>query len=425
MDFILTFIGIFGYLFFLIVSYLSCKYTSNLLGSKLNIVTCLTLPIVVISTLQAILSYFVGFYQKPALEYWLLMSLYISITAIVESFSTKFVNIKRYNWAQTYNHIPTMGLFMSLIISLFIVYACYDSYKVVSNIDIAMILQDDGQDEFGTSAGGGFYVRIFLMLMATYYLGYGRDIKNIGIGLLCLFPSLVINTKGVIFIPIIASFIVRFVNGQIKNLKIILISIGSIGAVIFFASYMWEYSTIGENPLTDSYRWKYIGEKLLYYLTAGVQGFSVNLDSYDASIYFNHTDNITIAPFANFFSKLGLMKNIRPVSNWTCVIGNMPTYGICDSNVNTYVGTIFLYNSFLGGILLHAFWVFITAVIRIKALKYKQPFTVCLYALFATGFVLGWFEFYFMQTFWIYMMVMAVILNFINSIKFKRRNARI
>lgn len=388
-----------------------------MLGNKLNITTCLAMPLVVICTLQVYLTYFTGFYTMPSIGYWLLLCLYIIITAIIESLSAKFISIKKYPIVQPNIQKSEINVLLNLLIAIFVIYACYDSYRVVSNMDLSMVLQEDGQDEFGTSAGGGFFARVFLMIMATYYLGYGTNWKSIVVGLLCFFPSLVVNTKGVIFIPIIAAFIVRYLNGQIKDLKKVLISIGFIGTFIFFASYMWEYFTLGENPLTDHYRWQYIGEKLLYYLTAGVQGFSVNLDSYNSIVYFDKVDNITIAPFSNFLSKFGIMNSVRPVTDWTCFIGNMPLYGPCDSNVNTYVGTIYLYNSFLGGLFLHIFWVVVTTILRIIAIRKRQPFTICLFALFATAYVLGWFEFYLMQTFWVYMVVMVVILNCVNLLK--------
>ncbi len=382
--------------------------------SILNVTSCLSVPLAIICTLQVYLTYFAGFYSKPDIVYWILLSLYVILTVLVESYISKITNAKKYTLIKGHETSYRMGTYMNIVIALFIIYACYDSYKVVSSMDLALILQDEGQDDFGASAGGGFYVRVFLMIMATYYLGYGKDWKEVVIGLLCFFPSLVVNTKGVIFIPIIAAYIVRYLNGKIKNVRKSFISIGLVGACIFFASYMWEFITIGENSILDPYKWQYISEKLLYYLTAGVQGFSSNLSASDSAMYFDKVDNITIAPFSNFFSKFGLMEYIQPVSERIQHIGKMQLYGSCDSNVNTYIGTIYLYNSFLGGILLHIFWVTITTLIKIRAIKYRKPFTVCLFALFATGYVLGWFEFYFMQTFWVYMIAMVVILNVIN-----------
>lgn len=419
------FLGISGYLFFLFVSIFCCRYSSLVIGSKLNITTCLTLPLIIICTLQVFLTYLASYFIKPTFEYWFILSLYVFITLLVESISSKVLKSRNYCTLIDNAHVPSMGVLMNVAIALFIVYACYDSYRVVSNIDLTVLLQDDGQDEFGASAGGGFYVRVFLMIMATYYLGYGKDWKSIVVGLLCFFPSLVVNTKGVIFIPIVAAFIIRFMNGQISNVRKTLIVLGLIGTFIFYASYMWEYFTIGESPLLDPYRWQYISEKLLSYLTAGVQGFSVNIDSYEASVYFNNAENITIAPFSNFLSKFGIMKYISSICGWTCITGEMPNYGQCVSNVNTYIGTIYLYNNFVGGILLHSFWVLVTSIIRTIAIKNRQPFTVCLFALFATGYVLGWFDLYFMQTFWIYMIAMVVVLNFINNFNFKYKYARI
>lgn len=427
MDFLLILLGVSGYILFLCVSIFCCRYSSLVLGSKLNITTCLALPLMIICTLQVFLTYLTGFFIKPTFDYWFILSFYIVITSVIESLSAKVVNVKKYTLVKKATPIPNMGFYLNVVIALFIIYACYDSYRVVSNIDLGLLLQDDGQDEFGASAGGGFYARVFLMIMSTYYLGYGKDWKSIGLGLLCFFPSLVVNTKGVIFIPIVAAFIVRYLNGAIKKLKVVLVPLGFIGIFIFFASYMWEYFTLGEDSLTDIYKWQYIGEKLLYYLTAGVQGFSVNLESEKALMYFSKADNVTIAPFSNFLSKFGLMDNVEPLTLWNITIGKLPIFGQCNSNVNTYIGTIYLYNSFLGAIILHVFWVIVTTIIRITAIKYRQPFTVCLFALFATGYVLGWFEFYFMQTFWVYMIVMVVILNVINSLKLKmkRSNASI
>lgn len=416
MEFVTTLFGIFGYLLFLSICYLCFRHSAAVLGSKLNITACLAFPLAVICTLQVYLTYFTGFYSKPSLKYWLLLCLYIIITAVIESISTRFVNIKKYSTIKSDIHIYEMGSVMNIVITIFIIYACYDSYQMVSTMDLSIILQDDFQDDFGASAGGSFYARVFLMIMATYYLGYGKDWKSILLGLLCFFPSLIINTKGVIFIPIIAAFIVRYLNGYIKNVSRTLINIGLIGSVIFFSSYMWEFITYGENPLTDSYRWQYIGEKLLYYLTSGVQGFSSNLNTLDSVTYFNKAENITIAPFANFLSKFGVMESVRPISERIQMIGKMPLYGQCDTNVATYIGTIYLYNNFFCGLILHSFWVAVTTVIRVKAIKYRQPFSVCLFALFATVYVLGWFDFYFMQTFWVYMIVMVLILNVFNKL---------
>lgn len=408
---------------FVFIGVICCKYTSIKLHSIINVTNCLTLPLIIICTIQVFLTYIFGlYYSIPPIEYWLVLILYIIITSIVEIFTNKCFDIYKITPTKLddcffYQGTGNINIILKYIIIIFILYACYDSFIVVKNIDISMILQDEGQDEFGASMGGGFYARVFLMIIATYFFGYGNNWKDFGFGFLCLFPSLVINTKGIIFIPIVAGFIVRLYLKKIKNIKKLIVLIGLIGIIIFFSSYMWEFFTIGENPLSDSYRWQLISEKLLYYLTSGVQGFSANLDNIYCSEIFSKYENITLAPFNNFLSKFGITENVSAVSQHICYIGNLPTYGVCNSNVNTYIGTIYLYNCFFCGLLLHSFWVCITSIIRKLAFVNNQPFTVCLFALFATGYALGWFEFYFMHTFWVYMIVMVIILNCFNSLK--------
>ena len=46
---------------------------------------------------------------------------------------------------------------------------------MVSNIDIALMLQEDFQGDFQDSAGGNFYIRLFTIIMAVYFWGINSN----------------------------------------------------------------------------------------------------------------------------------------------------------------------------------------------------------------------------------------------------------
>ena len=71
------------------------------------------------------------------------------------------------------------------------------------------------------------------------------------------------------------------------------------------------------------------------------------------------------------------------------------------SNVNTYVGTLYLYNGMIIGNLLNILWVFITSFMD-EVFSKRNDILTALSALFCAAFSLGWFEYYFVHTFWVY-----------------------
>ena len=69
-----------------------------------------------------------------------------------------------------------------------------------------------------------------------------------------------------------------------------------------------------------------------------------------------------MAPFINFMAKFGFGESIDTVNTVWQTFGFSSIRDVSiTSNVNTYVGTLYLYNGMIIGNLLNILWVFITS----------------------------------------------------------------
>lgn len=152
--------------------------------------------------------------------------------------------------------------------------------------------------------------------------------------------------------------------------------------------------------------------KLIDYLIAGVQSFSQNISTHN--VYsFKHLDNVTLAPFINFMAKFGFGESIDTVNTVWQTFGFSSIRDISiTSNVNTYVGTLYLYNGMIIGNLLNILWVFITSFMD-EVFSKRNDILTALSALFCAAFSLGWFEYYFVHTFWVYLIAIAILVSVI------------
>lgn len=413
-------IDILFYLFYA-ATCVSCLRMARIeFGTPISITSMFTLPYLCICTFQEIMCLSFDFFDIPSAEYWLINSIFIAFTYIVELSLNRLTKKKSAHFLiiKTIDKFNIPRIFF-LLSTLIIIYVVYSSIKMVGSIDVSMLLQDDFQDDFGESAGGSFYMRLLTIILTVYFLGVGHSKLGYVLGCLCFVPHIIVNTKGVLFIPVIATLITRVLLGRIVSIKYTMLVIGIVGVLIFFFSYMMEFFTYGDTPMSDLDRWIFISEKLIFYTLSGVQEFCINIrDSICHNPMYN---NITLTPFFNLLSKFGLTESISSINQEIYrPIGQLPHYGIAYSNVNGYIGTLFVFNGIVGGLLLHLFWILITFVIRCRTYAKNQSCYVVLYSLFLSGFFLGWFDFYFMQTFWVYFIILTIMIDWVFRISNKR-----
>lgn len=416
----MIFFDFLAYVQYAIVCFFCIRIANKVAKTKISITSIFALPYFLICSMQEIICIVFDYFELPNFEYWIINMLFVLATCGVELLLCKFSYICQIRDVSSgYLNQYKLSVFFIILASLLILCAAINSVMMVNTIDINMLLQDEFQDDFEESSSGNFYVRLFTMIMAVYFLGINKGKIGYLIGCFCFVPHIIINTKGILFIIIIAVFIARLLTGRIHNVKRTVLILGGCGFSIFFFSYMMEFSLYGENPLIEVDRWVYIFEKLIAYLLSGVQEFFVNLR--DGIVHNKNLDNITLTPFYNLFAKFGIGTSISSVNQeiYRC-IGDLPHYGLVYSNVNGYIGTLYIFNGLIGGLLYHVSIITLTFAIRLKVCICKRPFWIILYSLFSAGLFLAWFEFYFMHTFWIYFILIVFVADYLSRLNIKK-----
>lgn len=407
-------ISIIGYLLFLATGITCINVSRKILRSYLNVTTALIIPYIFVCSLQVFVTMWLGFFAVPNFFYWFLLSVFFFFTLLFEVTCNKILIKDNNSLSLNDCCLSKSPLIVKrsfhIFISVLLIYVLYDTYKQINNANIALLLQDDFQNNFSESVSGSFYTRIFLMICGTYYIVFGDKYKGLAVGVLCFVPNIVVNTKGILLIPILASFTASYISGKINNVRKTLSIVFILGIIIFWGSYLYEYSLLDNTALLDVDTYRFIGSKFVAYILSGVQSFSqtVILNAY---YLYDNLNNITIANINSLLAKIGLSAQYPCVNPIIISLGTLPEYGVVSSNVNTYIGTLYLFNGLIGGLILHAFWIFVTICIKNYTLKTKNPFFIVLYSLFLSAYFLGWFEFYLMHTFWIYFIIMTVAIK--------------
>lgn len=409
-----------GFIIFLLIGYLSCVCSMKLLKTRITLTNAATMPYLLICILQVLVCSIYKF-RLPSLEYWLILSIFICVLLISEcltqaiiskgSFSCKFFPLSSPDIYQN-------DKFFNYFISFIIIFAFVNSIEEINKVDVALLLQDEFQDDFQSSNAGSLYTRLTLIILSVYLFSFRRNFKWKFLGILALFPNLLVNTKGIIFIILLAILTVLLMYDKIKNIPKLIFFISLSGAMIFFGSYAYEGFLSNWN-MSDGSFFEKISKKLSNYLLAGVQAFSYNVSHSGEDVY-SHFPNSTLVPLYSFFSKFGITTSISSVTGYSVPIGFPGDI----SNVNSMFGTLYLFNGLLGGGFILSFWTSLTCILRSIAFRTQNPFDIILFALFYSAFILGWFDFYFMQTFWIYLILISCFFKYIiGRIKFFRINS--
>lgn len=383
-----------------------CVRTARLMfGSFLNVTCVLIFPFIALCSLQVLVGFIFPNFLFPCAFYWVILMIYFIATLLLEILAYKIFRID-IEFVPTSQKEEVVNKLFLPIIFCYLLYMMYDTYIQLSNVDLTEVLQDEFAEDYGGS--GGLISRLFLIICCTFFLGYAKKWYDYVIGLLCLIPSLVINTKGIIFMPILASFLVRAYCGEFSKIKSKVVFVAILGVVVFFGSYIWESSVNGADVFEDTAKLQQISAKFIAYLLSGVQGFNINVINPGEDL-FSAQPNMTMAPLANFLSKFGIAQNISVINPVVHSLGLVSSSNE-DTNVNTYVGTLFLYNGIWMGLVVHSVWIFITNGLKRIAQLSDNLFFSVLFCLYLSGFALGWFEFYFMHTFWIYFILITIVL---------------
>lgn len=410
----------FGFIIFILIGSVSCTCSMKLLKTRITLTNAATMPYLLICILQVLVCSIYKF-RLPSLEYWLILSIFICVLFISECISQAIITKGNFSCKFSPLSIPDIyqnDKFFNYFITFIILFAFVISIEEINKVDVALLLQDEFQDEFQSSKAGSLYTRLSLIILSVYLFSFRKKFKWRILGTLALFPNLLVNTKGIIFIILLAVLTVLLMYNKIKNIPKLIFFISLSGVIIFFGSYAYE-GFLSNWDMSDGSFFEKISIKLSNYLLAGVQAFSYNI-SHSGEYVYSQLSNATLVPINSFLSKFGLTKYYSAVADYTVPIGFPGSY----SNVNTMFGTLYLYNGLIGGSVLLFFWTSLTCIVRHIALKTQNPFDMILFALYYSAFLLGWFEYYFMHTFWIYLILISCFFKYIiGKIKFFRKDS--
>lgn len=291
----------------------------------------------------------------------------------------------------------------------------YFLYSMMSLPNIGQIVQEDFQTRY--SGGINFYLRLICMIGSVYFFSKAsfKNIKQAFFGIYCLIPNILTFVKGIIFIICLGGVLgnIIFNNRKIK-IKSILITV-ILGISIFFIVYIVEIGIWDIEKLFEKETYELIFNKLNVYIISGVQSFNVNLANNNE--LFKEISNPVYAPVLNIFSKFGIVERVDSINNIWANIGYIKNYGDVIVNTNTYIGTLFLYCGLFIGLIINSVIGLIMYIFYYSAITKNEIIYIARYSLLVTGFILSWFEYYYMHTFWIYLIILFYL--FIKVSKFK------
>ncbi len=376
----------------------------------------LIITFVVITGVQVIACFLLK-YKITTAEYWAILIFFIIVAVMTDLLASRIarnlvycgvkLKSKHVNLLMSKNEMK-----FDILCILASIYSILHFFHLAGGFpNMYYVVQEQFQNQY--SAGLNFYVRLMLMIAATYYLGCSKiSRKNILLGGLCLIPNILTFVKGIVFIPCLASILLRLKNKDIRISFKAGITIAFVGILVFFGVYLVEMGVYNPNIVFKIDTYQFIGSKLIDYLIAGVQSFSQNISNNNVHS-FKKIDNVTLAPFINFMAKFGIGKSIGTVNNVWQTFGFSSIRDVSiTSNVNTYIGTLYLYNGLVIGNLLNILWVFIASFMD-ELFSERKDVLTALSSLFCAAFSLGWFEYYFVHTFWVYLIVIAFLINIV------------
>ena len=115
----------------------------------------------------------------------------------------------------------------------------------------------------------------------------------------------------------------------------------------------------------------------------------------------------------NLFSKFAFNGRTGTIGSYFTTLGTVQGYGTASVNTNTFIGILVLYTGVLKAMIIAFVFSLFSHLIFLRALNARNILYQLIYALLASGLFLGWFDYYFMQTFWYYLWIIFEAVAFL------------
>lgn len=361
------------FFFFLLEIYFIAKIDRMLYGTFFTPVMILCVPFIIVLSIILLFGNSMGYkeFYFPSLLVWIfgifffwLPSLFFSLVFL------KKTNIKNYPYQiMPHKSFDNFSYYFSYILILILFLGLSKSIKQ----------GDLGTEEFENDFGSGLVAHISIISKFFFiYLIVNYKKKNIIPIILLLTVYFIYGAKSWILIPLLAALIIRIILKKTYFGISLIIKAVTIAILIFYLVY---YVSIGPDMPID-----FIITHFLSYLFSGVLGLSeyvkadgiVGIDPY-----------MLINPIVNLYNKIIGMEIMNTYSNINTSIGND-----ADVNVKTIFGSLYLY----GGIFWSIIFTFILGsvyyLLLIFTIKIKSIIILITYFTLLTLLFFGWFDTY-------------------------------
>ena len=385
-------------------------YDKNTLGSNLTPFNILILPIYLITFITYIMSLCseVKYLHTNTILIFIIFTILFRFLGGVGEYLAN--NLYKKNKKITFNTSKVDKLMYILgVFSVSILLLDFIN-KIRKFPKVSFIVNEGFQAQY--TGGVNFYLRLICFFCVIYFLGTykkGKK-KNILVAILFLLPIFLTFVKGMIIMPCVGGAIMYCIinNKNLKLKNILLVSV--LGIFFFLIVYFIEITIWDKNNIYDISTYKTMSDKFISYLTSGIQSFNYNISN---NLFFNVdiVDNPIFSPFIKFLSKFNIVESNGYIPSNQAAIYSVFSNEYKYSNVNSFFGTLLLYSGWFKSIFMVGFISIYSYFLLIRA-KYNQDLvSKLIYSTFASGLVMGWFEYYYLQTFWVYMICIIEIIK--------------
>lgn len=358
-------------------------------------------------------------FEKIRLEFICIITIFFLLSLCFEiAFKWLFGLVEKKNKSKLCNLGNKEGKNNILdLLSIVVPLACVVYFVVLAiKLSYLSITEPDFQNVYASQT---YLYRLICFILGAYSAGKisGKSKRKIWVCLLCILPNALTFVKGTIIIGALSCMLTAILCNQEKLTTKKMLLIGLIAIVVCFMTfigvYMVEICSSDLRNIFDIKTYKIIFNKIIAYLSSGLSAFNTNIGN--AQTYLAK-DNIIWSAYNNLIAKLKLTTRVGNVSDVWTVIGSTPSAGEIKVNVHSYYGTLYLYGGWAQAILAHFInYVIIYALYRWS--KYSNMGKVC-YSIHVCGFILSWFEYYYMHSFWTYLLVLYVLAMITDCLKF-------
>ncbi len=287
---------------------------------------------------------------------------------------------------------------------------------------MSSVILSFGSDEFGENfATYGIYGHLLHLLIASSIVLFscvrkGNRVFPITIIVAVAFLAFVNQVKSWVIIPIIAGLLLCLLTNRIHLSAKMLMGIGIGGFAIFVSSYLVMFTYGNDLEYNDNIG-LIIVEHEYHYVGSGVLGLSE-----DARLGFLETPDtdVLFAPFVNIIRAITGETYVSPINPVYLEISSASALG---SNVRTFFGTIYVNSQYGSFIPLVLFFSSLFYMLRVAALRCQSVFVTAIDAWVCALLAMGWFEFYFFHLSTFEIPVFLWVLNVLDRIRIKRKEA--